>query len=374
MNYVKIDLKPTKLDTMILKEQLQQLATEKNSPCVSISLNTHRTHPDNEQDKILLKKLLKEAEDRVINEFGKRDVAQLLENIESVRAELDVNQNLDSLHIFLSNDTKEIIKSAWAANNQGVQISSSFDVSTLIKAFNRSEDYLVMLLSQSGVHLYQALDNSIIKEINNEDFPFEENSHYNTNADKASDSKHLDDLMREFLNKVDKALLKVNLETNLNCVVIATTDNYSRLQQVSDKPSMYLGYENIDYNNTAQHQIAQQSWNVVQEIVKQTRTEAIGEMKEAVGLGLVVTDLQEIYQAAVDGRGELLIVHQDFSQSVIMNDERTFELSASSSTEPGVEDITSKIAWEVLAKNGRVHFTSQDEIAELGKIVLKTRY
>ena len=81
---------------MALKEQLQKLATEKNTPCVTISLNTHRAHPDNVKDEVLLKNLLKEAEDRVIAEFGKRPVASLLEKIENVSAEIDVNYNLDS--------------------------------------------------------------------------------------------------------------------------------------------------------------------------------------------------------------------------------------------------------------------------------------
>jgi hypothetical protein len=41
---------------MALREQLQRLATETDAPCVTISLNTHRTHPDNEQDEIVLKR------------------------------------------------------------------------------------------------------------------------------------------------------------------------------------------------------------------------------------------------------------------------------------------------------------------------------
>ena len=57
---------------MTLRQKLEVLATEKNTPCVTISLNTHRTHPDNAQDVILLKNLLKEAEERLVNEFGKR--------------------------------------------------------------------------------------------------------------------------------------------------------------------------------------------------------------------------------------------------------------------------------------------------------------
>jgi hypothetical protein len=43
-------------------------------------------------------------------------------------------------------------------------------------------------------------------------------------------------------------------------------------------------------------------------------------------------------------------------------------------TPNAIDDITSTIAWEVLSKKGRIFFTSQDEIKDLGKIVLKTRY
>lgn len=359
---------------MTLKEQLQKLATEKNTPCVSISLNTHRTHPDNAKDEVLLKNLLKEAEDRIIAEFGKRPVASLLEKLESVSAEIDVNYNLDSLHLFLSNDTKEIVKSSWNTSNEGVHISDSFAVRPIIKSFIKSESYLVMLLSQSGVQLYEALNDEIISEVRNDDFPFSENRHYNTHSDKGSDPKHLDDLVREFLNKVDKALVKVHNETDLNCVVICTEDNYSRLQQVADKPSVYLGYAAIDYNNTATHQIVKQSWETIQGLQQQRRTNAIEEMKEAVAQGKVLTDLQEIYQASIDGRGELLIVHQDFSKAVLMKDERTFDIIDDATTPNAIDDITSNIAWEVISKKGKVFFTTQDEIKDLGKIVLKTRY
>lgn len=359
---------------MALKEQLQKLASEKNKPCVTISMNTHRTHPDNAKDEILLKNLIKKAEERVINEFGKTQVAQLLQKLETVGEEVDVDYNLDSLHIFLSNETQEIVKSSWATSNDGVHISDSFATRTLIKNYSRSESYLVMLLSQGGVQLFEAVNDDIVNEVNNEDFPFPENQHYNKHANKRSDSEYLDDLVREFLNKVDKALVEVHNETGLKCVVITTEDNYSRLQQVADKPGAYLGYASIDYNNVATHHIAKQSWELVEKQQKQGRAAAISEMEEAVAQGVVLTDLQEIYQASIDGRGDLLIVHQDFVQPVVMKDERTFDLVDDPTTENAIDDITSTIAWEVVSKKGRVVFTGQDEIKGLGKIVLKARY
>ena len=87
-----------------------------------------------------------------------------------------------------------------------------------------------------------------------------------------------------------------------------------------------------------------------------------------------LTDLQEIYQAATNGRGDLLVVHQNFRQPVMMNDNGTFKLIDDPTTPGAVDDITSNIAWEIISKKGRVIFTEQEEIKDLGKIALKTRY
>lgn len=359
---------------MTIRQILEKLAVEKNNPCVSISLKTHRTHPDNVQDAIVLKKLLKEAEERVINEFGKRPAAAVLEKLAEIESDIDINYNLDSLHIFVSSDTKEIVKSALPMNDGNVQISDSFAIRPLIKASNRSEEYFTLLLSQSGVHLYRTLNDGILGEVRNDDFPFSENSHYNTASDKASDSKLHDDLVREFLNKVDKALVKVHNETGMNCVVISTEDNYSRLMQVADKPGIYLGYAAISYNNTAHHHIAKQTWEIVSELKHQQRAQAISDMKEAVAQGKVLTDLQEIYQAAIDGRAEQLLIHQSFVQPVIMTSDRTFDRITDVTIPHAIDDITSNIAWDVISKKGKVIFTLQDELKDLGDIVLKVRY
>ncbi len=359
---------------MTIKNKLEKLALEKNTPCVTISLNTHKTHPDNQSDSVLIKNLLKEAHNRVVNEFGKRDVANLLENIESVEKEIDVNYNLDSLHIFLSNETKEIIKSTWKTNQNSVHISESFNIRSLIKSYNRSYEYYILLLSQSGVHLYSALNEVIIEEVKNEDFPYPENNLYNTHKGSGSDSKHLDNIVREFLNRVDKAVMKVHNESGLNLVVICTEDNYSRLMQVSDNPNLYHGYAHINYNNTTKHHISMQSWNMIKNIQQESRKNSISEIKEAVSTGKVLKDLQEIYQASIDGNGDLLIVNKDYEQPVKLTSDRTFKLITDKTQDDAIDDIVSNIAWNVISKKGRVIFTSAEELNELGSIVLKTRY
>lgn len=358
---------------MKLYHQLVKLAKEINNPCVTISLNTHRTLPDREKDKIVLKKLITEAEKRMIHEFGKRSIAKLLDKMSKIEELIDTNYNLDSLHIFISNTTLEMIRLTGPTAKDRVYIANVFDVRAVIKAVSRTEDYLIMLLSRGGVNLYHAMNDNIVKEINKQGFPFPANPHYTTDPEKQSDAKKMDDWVRDYFNQVDKALVNIFHETNMHCIVISAEENYALLHEVADNPDVYIGHAPLDYNHTKEHQIVKQAWEIIQQLQYQKRIKAISEMKEAAGEGKVITDLKEIYAAATEGKGELLIVRDDYTQPVYIDSHNQLEL-IDTPENAYIEDITSNIAWEVISKNGNVFFTSQDDLKDWGNIVLKTRY
>jgi hypothetical protein len=355
-------------------ELIQALATENSDPCVTISMKTYRTHPDNLKDSIQLKNHLSEAKQRLLSEFDKKSIHDLLEKIDEIESEINLNYSLDSLHIYLSNDIKQIIKSPWTIKKDSVHIADKFDITPLLKAYNRTEEYYILLLSQSGVKLYHAINDSIQSEMENDDFPFSENPYYSTNAAENSDSKKEDNLVKEYFNTVDKALVRINNVFPLKCVVIGTEDNYAKLLQVADIPSIYSGYASINYNDVAPNTLAKDAWEKIQENQKSSRHHAIETMQEAVCKGNVLTDVAEIYKAAKEGRGDLLIVHESFSQAVKMTGDYTFDIVENEDEDNDAEDITGAIAWEVFSKKGQVIFTNDDEIKNLGPIALKVRY
>lgn len=361
---------------MTLLDQLKELSATSDDICVSISLNTHRTHPDTEKDIVLLKNLLKEAEKRLLNEYGKREIKPILEKLVSVKETLDPAHFLDSLHIFISTTHLQTFRSGWPVATNRVEIGPAFALRDLIKTYNRQTEYLVLLLSQSGALVYDAINDNIREEIRNADFPISANPHYNTFPDKGSDPKHIDNLVREYLNKVDKALVRLHLDTGFPVVLICTEDNYSRLMQVADRPSVYLGYAPINYNSTAPHEIVTQAWPIVEKSLEVARRKAIDELNEGISSGKVMTDLQEIYRASLDGRGLSLIVRADYQQPVQMKDDRHFDiLPAHQAAQPGViDDIVSTIAWNILSSKGRVVFTQQPGIPPPGNIALLLRY
>jgi len=353
------------------KNKLENLASERSFPCVTISMNTRRTF---QNDTIELEKLIREAHVHVVNEFGQYKVNDLLEKIDNVAKDIDPNYNLESLHIFLSGTTTEIVKSSWPISKNTVSVAENFVIKPLIKIFNRLEEYLIVVLSQSDVRLLQATNDNISGEVKSEDFPFSKNPYLLVDQDKENDGKQTDNMVREFFNQIDKALVKISNKTELKIVVVSSEKNWSRLMQVADKPSIYYGNTAINQSDTANHSLASEAWKIVVALQKQGRAKAIKEMQDAAGHGKMLTDLHEIFNAVKAGRGDLLITHDDYHQSVKMDGQDSFNL-VDDVTQPGViDDITSDIAWEVISKKGRAIFTSQGEFKSLGNIALKVRY
>lgn len=349
--------------SIMQKNKLEKLATERSFPCVTISMNTCRTFPENLEDITELEKLMAEARDHVINEFGQFEVKSLLEKIDSLDELIDVNYCLDSLHIFLSGTTTEIVKSSWPIFKNSVSVAENFVVKPLIKDFNRIEEYFILVLSKSDVRLLKATNDAISIEIIDDDFPF-----------KANDWKQTDSQIDEFFNQIDKALLKIYNKTDMYIVVVSTENNWSRFMQVADKPSIYFGPVSNNHNGTPISTLGSEAWKIVVAIQDEHRALAIREMQDANREGKVITDLLEIFTAVKAGRGDLLITHDNYHQAVKMNGQYSFH-TVEDVTLPGViDDITSNLAWDVISKKGRAIFTNSEEFKSFGNIALKVRY
>jgi len=356
------------------KDKLEKLASERSNPCVTISMNTHPTYPTNQQDIAEFKKLTEEAYLHVKNEFAQYPVSNLLEKIANLEEEMDFKFSLASLHIFLSDTTTEIVKSTWPISKNTVSAAENFVIKPLIKDFNRTEDYLILVLSQSDVRLLHAINDRIAGEIPYDDFPFDKNPHFLADEDKSGNIKQTDNFVLDFFNNIDKAVVKIHHKSEMKVVVICTDTNWSKLMQVADKPSIYYGNVSINPNDTANQSIASQAFQIVNAVQEKGRAKAILEMKEAAGHGKMITDLSHILFAVKEGRGELLITQDGYHQAVKMTGNYSFDL-VTDVTQPGViDDITSDIAWEVISKKGRAIFTDQEEFKSLGNIALKVRY
>jgi hypothetical protein len=234
------------------------------------------------------------------------------------------------------------------------------------------------MLTKSDARLFRAIDDSIVQEIENENFPFindtEDLFRAENRRDKLIVTERDNNVLAQYLNKTDKAIISIHNKTGLNCIVICTDDNYSNLMKVADKPSVYLSHVTINYKESALHNLSAAAWQTVKALQERQRAEAIDEMREATGHGKVITGLKEIFKAVKEGRGDLLITSDGFHQSVKLTDSSSIKIINDAAEHDVIDDITSEIAWEVMSKKGRVIFTEQNELNSNGEIALKLRY
>lgn len=358
---------------MTILQKTKKIITDKNVPCVTISFNTRATFDKSKHDDILLKNLIKEAKRKIDDNYRERELTNIIQALKDIPSKIDMRSNAKSLHIFISNKSKEIIYSPWPVVQNTVLVSDHFNLKPLIVLLNRTSEYLILLLSKGGSNIYQAINDDIV-EIRNDDFPIDETPFFVTSKVEASNAKLVDDLAKEYLNRVDKAVLKLVRAKKLPCVVIATEDNYTKLMQVADNKKVYVGFDNVNYNDTSHHTLASQGWNIMQGLHKRERLLAVEEMEEAIGKAEMCTDLQEILLASEQGRGELLLVRQDFFQDVVNSSKRIFSIAQDNVHADEKVDIISDIAWNIYSNGGRVYFLEVEEMGNLGKIALRLRF
>ena len=87
--------------------ELKKISDFTHDPAVTISLRTHRTSPKNQKDAIVLKNLINETEERLLELYDKRKVWGVMDNLRALETELNHQQNLDTLIYLLLKTLKK---------------------------------------------------------------------------------------------------------------------------------------------------------------------------------------------------------------------------------------------------------------------------
>lgn len=189
---------------------------------------------------------------------------------------------------FASKNVNTYIRTIWPPTENRADIDDKFVLRDIIKAFNRSADYLILYLEQARAHRYEALNGRFEHEVRDHGFPFPANPYYSTDRLKASDPQQIDTYIREYFNIIDKAVNKVCAGTNLPVIVATTRENFDLLKQVADKPSIYTGHFSTNHHQDQLQQLAAEAWELVKQNQHSKRAAAIDEMMQAVNAGKVV--------------------------------------------------------------------------------------
>lgn len=351
-----------------MKQLFQQLKNTKDSVCVTLVLPTHRTAPENQQDRINLKNLATAAVAKLHETYGTRELNGLLSNLNRID-EIDIQFNKEGLVVFASNSVFEFARLLFSPEQRFI-IDGTFATRDLVRQMNYEDNYYVMTLSNNKVRLLEG-SNEHLHEVKDKHFPAN-NDVYSTDVIKIAQGNTHDKHLQEFFNRQDKFFLSEHHAAQPGHLVLAGTDrNIQHYVHIADRKNIILTSIEGSYDDTPAHALAEKAWPAVKQALSDRRKQAIDQL-EAVGTGMLSTDLSEIWKMIREGRGGHLYVEKDFYHSgVIVGDNLMTSLD-------GKEDLQNDVIDEIIEATiqfgGQVHFMDNGSMEKYGRAALVLRY
>lgn len=353
---------------------LQQI---RGYPALTITLPTHRTAPQNQQDPIRVKNLVKQAVTRLLQEFNKREIESLLARLEKLVSEIDYRYTLDGLALFVNRDFARAFQLPFTLEER-IVVDETFYTRPLVFAMNRTPRYWALVLSEKPTRLYEGT-RDVLVEIRDGGFPM---THEGPGGERplpggfgVKKSAYRDEYHRKFFRQVDAALKPFLANDPLPLAVIGVDRFLAFFNEVTAHRSAILTTLTGSHDKTSPHELSKLLWPLVEANLNMRRQQALSELDKAVSEGRFVSTVGEVWRLANEGRGRLLLVEKDFHFPARLDKTGRHLIPAEDATAPDViDDAVDEIIETVLNKQGQIVFVDNGQLAAHQRIVLLLRY
>ncbi|MFO8066602.1 MAG: hypothetical protein R6U11_03370 [Bacteroidales bacterium] len=350
---------------------LKRLLDVNDFPCVSIMLHTYRTSPENQKTTIRIKSLLKEAEEKLVEQMSKREAEPLIQKMKELADTVDVRNTMEGLALFVSKDFAEKVDLPFSVKER-IIIDKTFATRDIIKGMNRSTKYYILELSLSGARLFYSYRNEAI-EIVGHGFPVESDFD-DVYLNPTDMSREKEKYIKEFFNNVDKAFQSIYNEDPQPLILAGVTKNLAYYTDVCDHKNVIAGKLEGNYEETKAHELGKKAWPIVREIKQKERQKLIEDLSNAVGAHKAAFDLADLWRFANEGRISVLLIEEDYEQRAYLNNNNELIFDSKNSINGAMEDAVDEIAEIVVGKGGEVVFLEKDQLNDFGKIAGILRY
>ncbi|RAJ05126.1 hypothetical protein LX64_02280 [Chitinophaga skermanii] len=352
-----------------MKTLIDTLVAQKGTPAVTILFPTHRTHPENKQDAIQLKNIVKTATERLYAQYDKREVWPVIENIEVAEKDINHEYNLDTLIIYASPHFSSVVKLSVEGIAPRVIVSDTFDVRPILKAIQQTEHYYIITISSQKIRLIEAFNDKIVHEVKDKEFPFDNTQYYTTDHARTIQSGVTDNLLKEFFNVADKKFKSYYHNNPLPVVIMGDVRNLPHYKEEMDIKGLIIGEVEGGYDNTDAKELPALAYPHILEYMQTKQAEYLLAIENGQRAQKVFDDLNDIYRAANSGSGDTLYIERDFIQ---LGKIENGIITLSGHEED--EDVTLKIIEAVLKHDGQVVFMDSGSLATYNGIALVTRF
>jgi hypothetical protein len=362
--------------TLLTIASLAELASLHQPPCLSLYQPTHRRHPENQQDPIRFRNLVKELEASIRQQYSAVEGGLLLEPFDALAHDDDFwNHTLDGLAVLGGPSLFRVFRLQRSVAELAV-VADSFHTKPLRRFLQSVGRYQVLGLSLRKIQLFEG-NRDALDEIDpaprvprtiTEALGAELTEPHSTVAShggvsRASTPTHhghgskkdeVDIDAERFFRTIDRAVLEHHSRpSGLPLILAALPEHHHLFHRVSHNP--FLMAEGLTINPDALpiDELRERAWQVVEPQYQVRLATLADEFAVAKSKGLGSDDLAQVAQAATAGRVATLLIESD-RQLAGRLDGATGRIELADLSHSQVDDLLDDLGELVEKMGGRV--------------------
>ncbi|MDO1447606.1 hypothetical protein Q0590_15155 [Rhodocytophaga aerolata] len=393
-----------------IQERIKVLSNQSAYPSVSILFPLAEAgRPTFNSPEHTLKVMIQETYQRL----GAMEDERALESIKSKLSSIAKNMKFEeagkSLGIFVSPEHEEVMSLPFQVD-RNVFIGDNFQIRDLVKARNRLDEYIVLLLSEKKVLALRGaatqlsfveipglpsdkgdpgvsgnaldtdeiitdqIDTSIERDSPSPDGLADQRAH----PDQSSIAGvRNDEKTRYFMTRVDNALGKYLTEEGLRVVLVGVDRTLSHYKKFSKYTDKILGEVHGNYDFAPAPAIADLAWPVVQQKLQEEKNTLLNEL-ENIGRNFYVGGIASVWRAAYEGRIRTLLVEENYQIRALAQDEGYSLLldipENSNGSDKVMEDAVDDLIELVMSRAGQIVFVNDGELEKHQRVAAICRY
>jgi hypothetical protein len=319
---------------LLTEKLVQQLLTKNEEPCISLYMPTHRSHPENQQDPIRYKNLLKEIQTSLLQKYSNDETKEFLTPLEELINDPKIwNKTLEGLAVFSSASVMEIVKLQVSVEPLAI-VADSFHTKPLRKYLQSVDRFHVLGLSLHDISFYEGNRHYLTEVDLMEDVPktieealgYELTDKHTTVASyggasgESSSMRHghggkkeeMDVDAERFFREIGKSIHEhYSKPTGLPLILAALPEHHNLFQKLNENPLLVSHGIKVNPKSVSEEKLIELAWEVMEPEYFKTLDTLVEKFEQARADGKGGDDYKELAIAAVEGRIDTLLLESD---------------------------------------------------------------
>jgi hypothetical protein len=377
-------------------DHTEGLLESREPPCLSLYQPTHRHHPDNQQDRIRYRNLVKELEASLQQRYPEHEAQERLAPFLALDDDREFwNRTLDGLAVLGAPGMFRVYRLPRTVVELAV-VADTFHLKPLLRHLQSADRYQVLGLSRheaklfegnrdamAEVDLAEGVPRTITDALGDElTDPHQTVASYG-GVGKGQGAMHhghgakaeeVDSDAERFFRAVDRGVLEHHSRpSTLPLILAALPEHHDLFHALSHNPFLVKGSVDVHPDAASLDALRERAWQVVEPTYQARLAELADEFGSAKSRGLGGDDVADVVKAVVEGRVSRLLVEADREVPGHI-DHATGEMTASDIDDPKVDDVLDDLAMLALQMGGDVVVVPTDRMPTDTGIAATYRY